>query len=185
MANISLKPQEKDTVIELLSSNEPVKITSFTIGDRLLKSGEKFASSDDYLKDLNINFENISGKTITYLSFSLLFPRPEEQKDVPPFKMTTRHGGKSEALRKLNSGFEIKASSEQNKGTVSVTPQDYETIVLSLSSLNYPTKIKRVQIFLQEIVFDDGTVWQSGTWFRVDPNNPDKLILTDPHSKRE
>jgi len=76
----------------------------------------------------------------------------------------------------VNSGFEIKADSKSNKTSVSLLQQDYDDIRFHLNKLNYPSRIKRVQIHLEEVIFDDGTVWRSGSWFKVDPANPNKLI---------
>lgn len=125
---VTLQSQKNELKVELLSSNEPVKMVSFAVGDITLKSGEKFDSSDDWLNNLQINVENTSRKTATHISFGLLFLRSDEQKDVPPAHYSIRRGNKSEALKGLDSGFKIKSNANKGKRSVSLFQEEYEGI---------------------------------------------------------
>ncbi len=177
VVSVSLQSKQENLLIEVSSSKkDPVKIISFKVGDTKIQPGEKFTGSDDWLKDLQVDFENISGKTATHIEFALWFPRPEEQKGIAPLFFPIFRGDRSEAMKGTNSGFEIGADSGNNKASVSLLEQDYEDIRFYLNKHNYPSRTERVKIYLRVVVFDDGTVWQSGSWFKIDPTNPRNLI---------
>lgn len=177
VAHVNVQSRKENLLIEVSSSKkEPVKIISFKVGDAKIQPREKFTGSDDWLKDLQVDFENISGKTATHIAFALWFPRPEEQKDIAPLFFSIFRGDRSEAMKGTNSGFEIRADSGNNTASVSLLQQDYDGIRFHLNKLNYPSRTERVKISLQAVVFDDGTVWESGSWFKIDPTNPKNLI---------
>jgi len=185
IAGISLKSQElklprKDLIIEFMSrSNEPVKIISFEIGDSAFKSGEKFSGADEWLKELKIKTENTSGKTATHISFGILFPRPDEQKDIPPAYYKIRRGDKYNALKGNDSGYKVKSDVDKNQTSLSLSQDELEGVFSFLSRNNYPSRIKKIKIQVEEVIFDDGTMWSIGTWYKVDPNDLKKLIPID------
>jgi hypothetical protein len=43
----------------------------------------------------------------------------------------------------------------------------------ALEETGYPTKIKRVELVVREVGFEDGSVLRGGTFFMQDPANPD------------
>lgn len=175
--SVSLQSKKENLVIEVSSSEkDPVKIVSFKVGETKIQPKEKFTGADDWLKDLQIDFENISGKNAIHIEFALWFPRPEEQKGVAPLFFPIFRGDRSEAMRGASSGFEIKADSTDNKASVSLLQQDYEDIRFYLNKHNYPSRTEWVKVYLRAVVFDDGTVWESGSWYKIDPMNPKNLI---------
>lgn len=54
-----------------------------------------------------------------------------------------------------------------------VSPEDYMTLKSAFEETGYPTKIKRVELVVSEVGFEDGSVLYSGTFFLQDTANPD------------
>ena len=177
LTSVGLKAQGKDLVIEFLSSNEPIKITSFKIEDKTILSREKFASKDDWLKNLSINVQNSSGKTVTYIDVGVFVVRPKGQENIPVFHYSISRGNKINALKQTESGLEFKSSeSIDNIFNISLSEEEFRGIRTSLDELGYPPKIKHLQLQIEEVGFDDGTLWSIGSWYKIDPQDQKKLI---------
>ena len=54
-----------------------------------------------------------------------------------------------------------------------VSPEDYELIKTAFEETGYPAKIKRVELVVREVGFEDGSVLYSGTFWSQDPAHPD------------
>jgi len=50
--------------------------------------------------------------------------------------------------------------------------KSYEPIKIHLKKLNYPESISHIELSIQEVGFEDGTVWSGGEFWRPDPNRP-------------
>lgn len=176
--------QEKDLEIESLSVvNVPIEITSFDVKGVTLKSREKFSGSDEWLRDLKIKTKNTSGKTATFISFQILFPRPEEQKGIPPAVYHIFRGDKYNALMKTDSGYKVESNSDENQTSISLSQEELEGIFAFLSRLgsdvSYSGKIKKIQIQVEEVIFDDGTEWSFGSWYKINPKDLKNLVPID------
>ena len=53
IATRNVNSQKDEIVIETLKSNESLKIISFNIGSKKIRSGEKFINSDDWIKTID------------------------------------------------------------------------------------------------------------------------------------
>ena len=53
-----------------------------------------------------------------------------------------------------------------------VSSEDYRIIKSAFEETGYPTKIKRVELVVREVGFEDGSVLYGGTFFLQDPANP-------------
>lgn len=172
-----LQSQKKNLVIEVLSSNEPVKIDSFKIGSTTINSEEKFASSDDWIKELYVNVKNSFGKNVTYIDVGVFVARPAGQEQIPMFHYSISQGNKMSALKRINSGLEFKSSdSNDNILSVALPDNEYNEIRDSLDQLGYPLKIEKLQIQIEEVIFDDGTMWSIGSWYKYNSDEPQKPI---------
>lgn len=177
--------EEQDRVIKVPSfSNEPVKISELKAKGREVRAGEKFKDYNDWFKGLTIKIRNTSDKPVKYVSVLVSFPRPIEQKEA----------GRLPFGEQLTYGFspvDTKAA-EGSSPTPSIPPGESIELVLSekyfdeytrvLKRLAFPDAIKRIELTLQEVGFEDGLLWSGGEFWRRDPNNHDRYV---PLSKGE
>lgn len=189
---VYLKNQEKtnnsakETIEQIKAEDEPVKIVSFTTEEREINLGEQFTKKRDWFKGLKIKVENLSGKTITYLSIDLSFRRPKDLKtnnhmESLPFNQLIEYGKRDDALKGNNSTVQF-----LNGNIIDISlPQGLsETLQSNLLQLGYPDKFSGVQIRIKEVIFDDNTVW-ARVWYKRDPNNPNKFVPQIPEDKKK
>lgn len=171
--------EEQDRIIEVPSfSNEPVKISELRAKGRAVRAGEKFKDSDDWFKGLAIKISNTSDKPVKYVSVLVSFPRPKEQKEA----------GRLPFGERLTYGFSpVDVKAPAGSGPIpSIPPGESIELVLSekffneygtaLKRLAFPDAIKRIEITLQEVGFEDGLLWSGGEFWRRDPNNRDNYV---------
>ena len=178
VASVNLQSQKESLVVEVLSFfNEPIKIDSLKIGNLAVQSGEKFVATEDWLKELSVNIKNSFGKTVTYIDVGVFVGRPKGQEEVPMFHYSILRGSKINALKWINSGLEFKSSdSIESNLNIAISDKEYKEIQESLNQLNYPSKIEKLQIQIEEVVFEDGTMWSSGSWYKYNPDDPKNPI---------
>ena len=173
----NVNSQKDETVIETLKSNEPLKIISFDVRGKKVLSGEKFPDSDDWTKTLSVNVQNSFGKKVSYIGIGIFFTRPKDQETVPIFHYSLIRGNKKSALKRLESGFDFASSNSPDKNTkIILSDKEYHEIRESLDQLGYPAKIAKIQVQIEEIVFEDGRLWSLGSWYKIDPDDPNKLF---------
>lgn len=178
-----LKNQEKtnnsgkEVIEQIKVEEEPVKIVSIVIEEREINLAEQFTKKEDWFKGLKIKVENLSGKTIIYLSIDLSFRRPKDLKtnnymESLPFNQLIEYGKRDAALKGDNSTVQFLNGNIEN---ISLSEGASQTLQSNLLQLGYPDKFSGVQIRIKEVIFDDNTVW-ARVWYKRDPNNPDKFV---------
>lgn len=184
MATRNVNSQKDEAVIEALRSNEPLKIFFFSVESRKIRSGEKFFGSDDWIKTLSMDVQNSSGRKVNHLAIGIFFVRPTGAEDTRMFHYSILRGNKKSALNRLESGFDFSPSNSTKKGEkISLSQKEYQEIRESLEQLGYPPKIAKIQVQIEEIVLDDGRLWSLGTWYKLDPNDPEKVIRLNGDKK--
>lgn len=166
--------QKQDRTIKKSSwRNEPVKITVVKVKGSPVNLDESFSEDDDWLKGLTFRLSNISGKTITFVSITLAFPTHGKNSPQNPMAAYELEYGRSPYLQPdavLPNAPKSIAPSEAFDLTL--PDADYESLKELLRQGNYSGNSKQIEIFLHDVVFDDGTMWGAGGMFRRDPMNP-------------
>lgn len=158
--------------------NEPIEIISLESSGKRLKLDEKFIQEEDWLKDFTIEFKNISGKPITYVSVVIGFPETDStgsrmvyflKYGVNPLirtNITDKPG-----LLPPNATTELKLSAEK-----------YTNLKNFLATRQHLLKdLTEAHLTIMAVYFDDETHWSAGTLFRPDLNNPGKFLpVNDP-----
>jgi len=180
----NVNSQKEGVVIETMSSNEPLKIVSFGVEEKKIHSGEKFIHSEGWEKFLSVNVQNSSGRTVKYIGIGIFFSRLKDQENIPVFHYSLIRGNRKNALKQLESSFNFDSSDSTDKNLkIAISEKEYQEMRESLDQLGYPAKIHKVEIQIEEIVFADGKLWSLGSWYKVDPDNPDKLIRLKEENK--
>jgi hypothetical protein len=170
--------QEQSRVLEKWPSYSGEPLSLMTIKNRkgIIELDKIFSDDDNWFKELTVSVKNVSGKDITYVGIGLRFIRPENQSGEPPLGYTLSYGNRLAALKRLAPPIEFRSNLEHNGIDIKLLDHEYDSIKTMLEKLGYPPHIKKINIYVEEVFFSDGTGWASGTWFKRHPNEPDKLI---------
>jgi hypothetical protein len=179
------QPQsKKKSIIRRVSYFKyPVEL-SFELNGQSLKSTETvagpyltydFEADADWLNHLTIKIKNTSGKTITWMLVNLLFP------DVTKDGAVALHQfflgvdpdapfARPELRVAPNETFEIPLSTKY---------EDLRRLVNVIGSGMAIENVSKVEVEFHAALFDDGKRFQTGLWYRRDPNDPHKWITID------
>jgi hypothetical protein len=161
------KPRGGGKVVKKSSfPDEPITIVKVKAKGREIKLGEKFDDdAPDWLRDFTLTIENTSGKAITHINFALFFPPTANgATGGSSYTFELRYGLSPQSehyaeSRKRRPGRVIK---QKERYDLSLSTEEYEHIRKSLDYWGYPPDLREVEIWLDEVGFDDGT-YQRGT----------------------
>lgn len=181
LSTTGIATQERDRLIErLLTPNEPVKITAVKTRHGAIELGKKFRGDEDWFKGLTVRVTNNSSQIITYISVRLTFPRPKDEETAQePALVDTIEYGFSPFADKQSLPSSLAPPRPVSPGetiTLSLSDYWYDRYKRILPKIKYPASIERIEILIENVGFNDGTVWTLGTRYRRDPNNPDNWI---------
>jgi hypothetical protein len=165
--------QKQDRLMKKLSwKNEPVKIIVTKIKGKDVKLGEKFPEDDDWLKGFKINVLNVSDKPIIFVNLRLDFPIPEDSAIDFPSSFEFEYGRSPQVPAEARpSDFPPPIGVGETR-EMTLSDKDYDKLIEFLSRTHYPRSIKNVELVLEQVLFDDDSMWSAGGTFRRDPNNP-------------
>lgn len=168
---------QERTVKKIKAPHEPVEITKFKLKGIPRGFGQNFTDDDDWLRGMTLTIRNTSNKPIVYLEISLDFPRPENQSpdQYLPFMSALRYG----YYPVLNAPLPPDAPSPlmpDEKAELKLTDADYNSLMATLKALDYPASLKRIELTVSTVIFNDDTGWRLGTPTRRDPNKPDRWV---------
>jgi hypothetical protein len=150
---------------------EPVKVTSARTKKKgEIPIGKEFDEDDDWLDGFTITVRNGSDKLVTALVVAMTFRR-ELGETRPPFAYDL-HFGPHPTFPEYIYRNPNKIIKPGETIDLEVEPRNYDSIRDALQRLDYPETIKRVELTIRYVGFEDGSVLISGTLWVQDPNNP-------------
>ena len=179
----SLSQKSDEKIIERTEfPNEPFRFDNLMVKRVKIAPSRKFSATsvaqsgggpvDDWLEDLEFTFENTSEKRITYIDVELDFP--ETKSDRPMM-----------VVNQLGIGVPPYASGDRLKQTTPLVLDPGHTITFTLSAQRlqmikdflalrsiHLTELSRVAIRVGFLIFEDGTKWQVGRYYKPNPNAP-------------
>jgi len=151
---------------------EPVKVVAVNTKNKAnVEIGKAFVEDDDWLDGFTVKVVNNYHKTVTVMTISMVFRR--EPGDIrPPFAWNLHFGpgAMTPEYKDRDPNKVVKAGATVE---LEVSPEDYNLIKAAFEETGYPTKIKRVELVVREVGFEDGSVLYSGTFWSQDPDHPD------------
>jgi len=176
--NGSAKSQQPDRIVDTKPwPNEPVKIVAVKTKRKPdLEIGKAFIGVDDWLEDFTVTVLNNYGKTVTAMTISMVFVR--EPGDTRPPLAWNLHFGPSPIMREYKDRGPNKVIKVHNTAELILSHEDYLILKHDFEELGYPT-IKRVELEIREVGFEDGSMLYSGTFYLQDPaypNDPTKKV---------
>lgn len=150
---------------------EPVKVVAVKTKNKVnVEIGKAFVEDDDWLDGFTVKVVNNYHKIVTVMTISMVFRR--EPGDIrPPFAWNLHFGpsAMTPEYKDRDPNKVVKAGETLELG---VSPEDYKLIKAAFEETGYPTKIKRVELVVREVGFEDGSVLYSGTFWSQDPDHP-------------
>lgn len=159
--------------------NEPLEITGLKFKGKGVWFDEKFVAEEDWIKDLVISVKNKSDKRILYFSVDIFLP-PIPGLAGQHLMLPLSYGNSglkrdhSPSLQERLVGLEPGATTD-----IQMTNPKYESFlrIVAEKTDHYPS-IERVDLRLDQIIFEDDTMWDLGDYFRRDPADPSRWIPT-------
>jgi len=176
-----VQSKKKSIIRRVTLVKYPVEM-SFELNGQPLKSTEtvagpertnEFEADADWLNHLTIKIKNTSGKTITWMLVNLLFPEVTKDGSVAMHQIflgvdPDAPFPRPELRLAPNETFAIPLSAK------------YEEIKHLVSVIGSGMPIENVSKVLVEFhaaLCDDETRFETGVWYRRDPNDPHKWIV--------
>ena len=167
---------ERKSLEQAFSSNPQVRVTKLKVGPNIRRFSEEFDESDDWLKRLSPEIESTAIKPITYLEINLKFPETRSSGNLMSYPITMGIRPNSTPSAPAQKALHLMPGE-----TLEITlDNDYDRLERFVGIRHSMNQIHRVQVEVGFIVFDDGTAWIVGDFFRPDPNNPRHYINVGP-----
>jgi hypothetical protein len=150
---------------------EPVKVVAAKTKNKAnIEIGRAFDEADDWLDGFTVTVVNNSDKTVTAMTIEMVFRR--EPSDTRPPVAQALHFGPSPSGREYIYRDPSKVIKVGKTGELHLSPRNYKSLKDLLEQQGYPSSIKRVELIIIEVGFEDGSVLDSGTFYLQDPANP-------------
>lgn len=170
--SIGAKTQEQGrTVVRKPWPLEPIKVVAAKNKKKEnIEIGKGFDDDDDWLDGFVVTVRNGSDKIVTAVTIEMIFPR--EPGDNRHNFLRELHFGPSPMAPEYIYRDPNKVIKPGETGDLEIRPPVYSSIKDALRKLNYPNSIRRVELRMREVGFEDGSVLLSGTLWVQDPKNP-------------
>lgn len=165
--------QEGEKVIKQVTTpDDPLKIDAVKSKKREITLSEKFSADGEWLRGLTVTFKNDSDKDVSHVSAALLF-KHDDGSPLYTFYLTfgpSPFSAQDYAKRDRSKVYKRKQSFD-----LVLSDEKFSHIKAVLTSLGYPNGTKEVEIWINEVGFDDGDAWHGGKMFRRSLGNPEQL----------
>jgi hypothetical protein len=179
------REQDSEKVLkkDSFSPSEPVRILKVKNKKGEVPLGKKFRGDADagWLRGLTITVENTSGRTITYVNVTLMFP-PEVNHSTQDlaygfdfmFGVSPQHPHYEESRRRQPD----RVLRHGERLDLTLSDGEYEHIQKALRFFDYPPDLREAFVRLYEVGFDDGTGWMGGNTYDFRGHSQ---LLKKPH----
>ncbi len=172
--------EAQDRIIDKQAfASEPVKIRAIkTKRNGAIKeivAGKKFNDTDNWLKGLTVQVENISGKNINFVSVLVVHARDKtEDSNGAPFGDFISYG--VSPFQKPSAPAQMQVIPPGGSVELILSESAYDENRLALKNLKYKKSVSKIDLSVEEVGFEDGTAWSKGQYWRPDPSNPGQWL---------
>jgi hypothetical protein len=140
--------------------------------------GKSFEDDDDWLDSFTVTVRNDAKQIVTAVTAEIVFRREPGDTGLPlawPIGFGPNPFSREYALRDPNKVIKVGETAE-----LQLTDENYRYLKQALLQRGFPLSIKRVEVVIKDVGFEDGSALSSGTLFVADPkhpNDPTRRIL--------
>lgn len=162
---------------------EPVKVVAVRTKNKTnLETGRAFDADDDWLDGFTITVVNNSGKVVTAMEIEMVFRR--EPGNTRPPLIHALHFGPNPSAREYIHRDPKKVIEVGKTAELVLSPENYKSLKRDFEQAGYSNSIKRVELVIREVGFEDGSMLHTGTFYVQDPASPNdptkKLPVPEP-----
>jgi hypothetical protein len=163
--------EQSNLVTHIGPPNSPIEIPSIDVKGKSIKLGEKFDGREDWLNGLSLKIKNVSDKVVVYVGLYLDFPETKATGNIMSFPLSFGQN----PISPMISG-ESQRLLPNEIVSLSLSAQEYTHLKNFIERRQRFSNIRKADVRLTIIAFEDGSVWSNGSWMRRDPDNPHRLI---------
>jgi hypothetical protein len=170
--NSHAKTQEEGRTV----SRKPWRVEPVNVVAARNKKKEKididkaFDDDDDWLDGLTVTVVNNSGKIVTAVTIEMIFRR--EAGDTRPPVAQAIHFGLSPFGPEYLNRDPNKVLKVGETADLRLSPWNYSAMKERLERKGYPKNIKKVELQIREVGFEDGSAFLGGSFYLQDPSSP-------------
>ena len=168
--NVLAPPDQRKSVEEAFTFTPQVRVSGLKVGAVARGLKEQFDESDDWPKRLSFEVESIAAKPIVYLEVNLNFPETKSSGSMMSYPI--KLGVRPDVQTSVTGEPLLLMPGEKLNFNVS---EHYERLEHFISGRHSMNQIRRAQIEIGFIIFQDGTAW-AGDFMRPDPAKPGRYI---------
>lgn len=161
------------TVLKKPWSVEPVTVVAVKTKNKAateIEIGSAFDEDDDWLDGFTVTVANNYHKTVTAMTVEMVFRR--EKGDTRPPLAKELHFGPSPSGPEYSRRDPTNVIQVGKTAELSLTAENYKSLKHDLQQQGYPNSIKRVELEITEVGFEDGSLIRNGKLFLPDPKKP-------------
>lgn len=175
--------QQQERLLHRLpvEQGEPIVITDIKVNRQSVSFDQKFGAGDDWMKGLVFTVKNRSDKLILVVYLQFQFPRPpgvSEQISVSHMF----YGNPDLLARKPTSEERLVGFAPGQTVDIHLTSEDFGYLQSFLSDTHYGSSIEKVNFRINEVLFEDDTMWSGGSQLLRDSKDSSHWIVTPSSS---
>jgi hypothetical protein len=154
--------------------SQPVEVVAIKNRKAVFSERNRIDDDDEWMGGLTVSLKNVSNKPITYIQVELDFPASHNLSDVkePPLAFFLYFGTREKADGSTR-------PSVQPDESVDLTLSDdrYAVLKKTLREMNYSRSIRKIELTVSAVIFEDDVMWSFGSMMKRDPGDPNKWIM--------
>jgi len=189
LTNSSGKSQQQNRIVvrRAWRVDEPIKVVVVKTKKKAnIEIGRAFEDDDDWLDGFTVTVANSYNKTITAVTINMIFRR--EPGDTRPPMAKELHFGPSPIARDYISRDRNRVIEVGKTADLRLSSHSYRILKRGFQETGYPESITKVELVITEVGFEDGSVFDSGSFYLQDPAHPSdptkKVPVLEPHGAR-
>ena len=169
--SVGAQQGQRKSVAEAFGTNPQLKISKLRIGSEPREFGEEFDEADDWTRRLSFEIDSLAAKPITFVQINLKFPDTLSTGNIMVYPILL--GNRPGASQVVSDNPLYFKPGDKMKIDVA---KDYNQLEKFIRVRHSMKDIRKVELEIGFIGFEDGTAWAAGDFLQPDPNNPRRYI---------
>jgi hypothetical protein len=151
--------------------DQPIELVSSEVGKKIFDEENQILADKDWLKNLKLDFKNISNKTITHIKIYLKIEAQGNMKYPLRIPVSFGQAPLPKSFKSSENSDVLEAKILKPNEVIKISIKPFFESALPFLKENEIEEVARVKIIFDFIVFDDGTAWSQGQKLRQNTDN--------------